>query len=110
MWEVIMDYLDSLNAFLKYAVSDLNRGLAATDSRGVCFVPSLEGDAEKRRFVWRKTVRDPISNLPRDVREGDTVDPADLRELVGKAVEALTAKTDQLQSEIMSLRVANLGL
>jgi hypothetical protein len=109
MCEVIVDYLDSLNVFIKYAASELHKGLAVTDSRGVCFVPTLEGEAEKRRFVWKKTVRDPISHLPRDVRDGDTVDPADLRELVDKAVEALNAKTYQLQNEIMNLRVTNLG-
>ena len=105
-----MDYLDSLNAFLKYAIAELNKGLGVTDSRGVCFVPTLEGTGNERRFVWRKTVLDSVSNLRRDVRAGDTVDPADLREVVGSAVDALGARTLALQNEILSLRVANLGL
>jgi hypothetical protein len=107
---VIVDYLDSLNAFLKYAVAELNKGVGITDSKGVCFMPTLEGTGSERRFVWRKTVLDSISNLRRDVRPGDTVDPAVLREIVGSAIDALSAKTLALQNEILSLRVTNLGL
>lgn len=108
--EVIVDYLDSLNAFLKYTVAELNKGVGATDSKGVCFVPTLEGTGNERRFVWRKTVLDSISNLRCDVRPGDTVDPAHLRELVGSVIDALSKKTLTLQNEILSLRVSNLGL